>query len=124
MNIWTVLAVACGGAIGAVLRYTLHRGLTLIHGAESAWSTLLINGAGSFGLGLAASYFLGRYGALPHFVMIGLLGAFTTFSTFALDALVLFRDRGWGTAALYVGLSVFLSLGAAGLGLMAGRGLT
>jgi CrcB protein len=122
MSALSYFAVAAGGAVGAVMRYAGHRALTAVHGAEAAWSTLAINVAGSFGLGLAAAYFASRQSLVGTLVMIGVLGAFTTFSTFALDAVTLFRERGATAAALYVGLSVVLALAAfiAGHALMRG----
>ncbi len=110
MTFGTLAAVAAGGAIGATLRYLIHTGLTLWHGAESAWSTLAVNVVGSFCLGLAAALISHRVDHLPPFFMIGLLGAFTTFSTFALDATSLAEGRSMSIAALYIGLSVSLAI--------------
>ncbi|MEM9420998.1 MAG: CrcB family protein, partial [Pseudomonadota bacterium] len=105
----TIFSVAIGGAVGAVTRFLVHRGMTLWHGADAAWSTLAVNVSGSFVLGAVAAALMERPSLLPGAwapaVTIGLLGAFTTFSTFALDAVTLFKDRGLGVAALYAGLS-------------------
>lgn len=119
MSFITLLAVALGGAIGAVARFVVHRTMTMWHGAEAAWSTLSVNVIGSFCLGLVVAILAGRPGLAASFWMIGVLGAFTTFSTFAMDAVFLFRDRGIMMAVLYVALSVGLSLGAFLLGWLA-----
>ncbi|MEM9233343.1 MAG: CrcB family protein [Pseudomonadota bacterium] len=122
MNFTTFLAVGAGGAMGAMARYAVHHGLTAWHGAEAAWSTLGVNVAGSLALGFAAGLLSGREGAFSLFLMIGVLGAFTTFSTFAMDAVVLFKDRGTGMAALYMALSVGLSVAGFLAGLALSRG--
>ncbi len=123
MSLVTLSAVALGGAVGAVARYLVHQGLTLWHGAAAAWSTLAVNVTGSFLLGLAVATLMGRPGVLAPAVTVGLLGAFTTFSAFALDAVTLFKDRGIPVAALYVALSVSLSILAFVGGTAAQRGL-
>ncbi|RFB01503.1 CrcB family protein [Parvularcula marina] len=122
MNMASLLAVGAGGAIGAMARYAVHRGLSAWHGAEAAWSTLGVNVAGSLALGLAAGLLSNKDSAVALFIMMGICGAFTTFSTFALDIVVLFRDRGIGIAALYMALSVSLSVMAFLLGLLMSRG--
>lgn len=124
MSIPTFIAVALGGALGATGRYYVHRGVSLWHGGEAAWSTLSINAVGSFLLGIAAAALAGRSGTLPPFLMVGVLGAFTTFSTFSMDAVTLFRDRGAGAAGLYIGLSVTLAIGAFVLGTAAHKALS
>lgn len=122
MNWMSFLAVGAGGALGAMARYGVHRGLTAWHGAEAAWSTLAINIAGSFLLGLAAGALAGRPGHLSLFLMVGVMGAFTTFSTFALDAVALFRDRGVFVGGSYIGLSVFLAIIAFVVGVVLTKG--
>ncbi|MGV6819072.1 MAG: fluoride efflux transporter FluC [Parvularcula sp.] len=124
MTLYSLIAVALGGAVGALARFGIFRLGIAVEGVDTAWFTLGINAVGSFGLGLAA-YLLGEKVSLAQpFVMVGLLGAFTTFSTFALDAVVLFRDRGAQAAGLYLFLSVSLSVIAVVLGLMTGRALS
>lgn len=122
MTIMNILAVGAGGALGAMARYAVHHYLTLWHGAEAAWSTLAVNVAGSLALGLAAGMLMRRETVLALFLMVGVMGAFTTFSTFAMDAVVLFRAKGLGLAALYMLLSVSLSVMAFLLGLVLSRG--
>ena len=110
--------VALGGAIGAALRYLT----TLLWPAP--WSVMAINIAGSFAIGVLAVPLLlserGTHGLAP-FLITGVLGGFTTFSAFSLDALRLVDGGRFGAALLYVGGSVGLSLLACGLGLWIGR---
>lgn len=124
MSIWNFLAVGTGGALGAIARYATHRSLTALHGSEAALSTLVVNGLGSLGLGLAAGFLVDRNTPAALFVMVGVLGAFTTFSTFAMDAVTLFRDRGAGAALLYVIFSVSISLIAFICGLAMAKGVS
>ena len=104
--------VALGGALGAVLRYFV----LLLWPAP--WGVLAVNVAGSFVIGLLAERLPPP---LALFLITGVLGGFTTFSAFSLDALRLIEGGRPGTAALYVGGSVALSLLACGLGLWIGR---
>lgn len=114
-------AVAAGGALGALLRY----GVGLLAppapaGTTFPWATVGINIVGSLALGALAGLFLGGSGpgpALRLFLTVGVLGGFTTFSTFALDAVTL-ASAGQGLrAAAYVLLSVGGALAAAAAGL-------
>ena len=116
------LAVAAGGALGALARYAVARGLAAF-GAEGFWATGAVNVAGSFGLGVASALLAGRAGALPLFLLVGFFGAFTTFSTFALDAMFLAEGRGLAGAAAYTLGSVALGLAAFLGGLWLARGL-
>lgn len=111
MTINPFLAVASGGALGALARWGVARSAVGL-GAEGFLATATVNVAGSFGLGLAASLLAGREGALPLFLLVGFFGAFTTFSTFAMDAAWLMRERGFGGASVYVVASVGLALAA------------
>jgi CrcB protein len=99
----TALLVVLGAAGGTALRLLANRAL------PDPRSTLLVNVLGSLVLGLCAGF-----GEHPYALLgIGFCGAFTTFSTFALDAVELPRRSGAG----YVALSVVLCLGAAAIGL-------
>ena len=119
------LHVAAGGAVGAMLRYALGLGIlrTLGH-HDFPVAVLTANVIGSFLMGafvIAAA----RHG-LTHFsplVATGLLGGFTTFSAFSLEAVSLWERGATGHAALYVGLSVGLSLFALFVGMAAARSL-
>ncbi|MGB3147748.1 MAG: fluoride efflux transporter CrcB [Paracoccaceae bacterium] len=114
--IFSVLQVALGGAVGSVLRYLT----SLLVGAPLA--TLVVNVVGSFAMGLLFILLASRT-QLPPLLMTGLLGGFTTFSAFSLDALRLWQAGQAGQAALYVVGTVTLSLAGVVLGVMFGRGL-
>ncbi|MFD3190964.1 fluoride efflux transporter CrcB [Sedimentitalea sp. HM32M-2] len=116
--------VALGGAIGASLRYLAGIGVVRLLGhQEFPLAIITVNVIGSFLMGVfvvaAAQRGLTDYSP---FVMTGLLGGFTTFSAFSLETMTLFTRGAHGQAALYVLLSVGLSVGALALGLAAARG--
>ncbi len=104
--------VALGGAAGAALRY-----LALL-AWPAPWGVVAVNVAGSFAIGLLAPWLPPKAAV---FVMTGVLGGFTTFSAFSLDALRLVEGGRIGAALLYAGGSVGLSLLACALGLWIGR---
>lgn len=118
-----LLAVGVGGAGGALARYGAGRALTAWHGAEAAWSTMIVNVTGAFALGVAVSLLSGRPGVLALLVVTGFLGAFTTFSTFAWDGVALFRERSFWVASVYVAGSVGLALAGFLSGAALGRAL-
>lgn len=118
----TLLSVALGGAIGACGRYLTNVGVMRLMGPGFPFGTIVANVLGSFLMGVLVVV-LARKGGndLAPFLMTGLLGGFTTFSAFSLDTLTLFERGALGEAALYVGLSVSLSLAAIALGVLAAR---
>ena len=109
---YTLPFVALGGALGASLRHLA----TLLWPAP--WGVLAVNVAGSLLIGLLAVRLAPAFGP---FLVTGVLGGFTTFSAFSLDALRLIEGGRPGTAILYVGGSVGLSLSACAAGLWLGR---
>lgn len=116
-----LLQVAIGGAAGASLRYLA--GIAAMRLSPSfPVATLGVNVAGSFAMGLLAAV-LGRAGLahLSPLLLTGVLGGFTTFSAFSLDAVQLWERGQGGQALLYVALSVLLSIGGLVLGLALGR---
>lgn len=116
-----LLAVAAGGAGGALVRFAVYLGADKLFTSGMLVGTLTVNVVGSFLLGLAVAYFSTR--PVPEttrvFVTFGLLGAFTTFSTFSFEAVSLIQDAQYTRAALYVVGSVVLGL----LALVAGTSL-
>jgi CrcB protein len=116
-------AVALGGALGAPARYEVIRLLPLAaHGFP--WATFWTNVSGSFALGLFLTVVVRRYPApvyLRAFVATGFLGAFTTFSTFAVEADLLVKDGRAGMALTYVALSLVAGVAAAAVGIALGR---
>ncbi len=115
-----IAAVSAGGALGAVLRYlvSLWVGVGLF-GMPGPMATLVVNIVGSALMGMLSGWIaLGI--VIPevwrNFLAVGLLGALTTFSSFALDAGNLFQKQGIVLAGGYVALSVVLSLAAFAMG--------
>lgn len=118
------LHIAIGGALGSVARHAVTLGMQRLFGSGFPWGTLSVNVVGSALIGLAWVW-LSREGAprLSPVLMTGFLGGFTTFSALSLDALRLWDQGMEGSAALYVVLSVVLSLGGVALGVALARGL-
>lgn len=121
----TLSLVALGGAIGASVRYLFGVGMLRLTGpTEFPLAILSINVIGSFLMGVFVVVAAQR--GLTHlspFVMTGLLGGFTTFSAFSLEAVTLMERGQIGSAAAYVALSVGLSIIGLMLGLWLARGV-
>jgi CrcB protein len=121
-----VLAIAGGGAVGALLRYWVSSGVYLLAGRGFPYGTLVVNVLGSLLMGFLYIWLLERTlagAAMRAFVTIGLLGAFTTFSTFSMETLNLMEAGHMGRAILNMLVSVVLCIGAAALGVMLARQL-
>lgn len=127
MKHWTIwLAVAAGGALGAMMRHAVNGAALRFFGPSFPWGTAIANVAGSFAMGLLIAWLAGREphpAALRAFLAVGLLGAFTTFSTFALDVVTLYREKAIAGAAIYLAGSVILSVCGLMAGLLAGRAI-
>lgn len=119
----TVLQVAIGGAIGAAARYGVGVAMFRPQGGFPI-GVLAVNIVGSFLMGLVVVY-LGQkmLSHLNPFLMTGVLGGFTTFSAFSLEAYTLFERGEIGQAATYVILSVVLSIAALVAGILIMRGV-
>ena len=119
-----VLAIAGGGAVGAVLRYWLSSGVYTLTGRGLPYGTLVVNVLGSLVMGFLYIWLLERMPggvAVRAFLLVGLLGAFTTFSTFSLETLNLMEAGQIARAVLNTLLSVVLCVAAAALGVMLAR---
>jgi fluoride exporter len=124
MSAW--IAVALGGAIGSAARHGVNR---LVHQhwplARFPWATLTVNVAGCLIIGLLAG--LVAAGRLPmraswrEFIFVGILGGFTTFSTFGLDTLVLMQTGETAEAVSNVAMHVAFGLGSVYVGLLIGE---
>lgn len=120
----TLLQVALGGAIGASGRYLTGLAAIRVMGPGFPWGTLTVNIVGSFVMGVFVVV-LGHLSAtrFAPLLMTGVLGGFTTFSAFSLDAITLWERGQTGIAAVYVFVSVIFSLSALGAGLILARGM-
>lgn len=123
MPMWVY--VALGGALGAWLRYAISGWVYDRLGVWFPWGTLVVNLLGSLGMGVALAFVEERMISpeLRMGVLVGLVGALTTFSTFELETLQLLRDGEWGWAWLYFAGSAFLGLGLVWGGWQLARGL-
>jgi CrcB protein len=107
------LIVFLGGGVGAALRHGINIASLRAFGPAFPYGTLLINISGSFIMGLVAGYFAFKGDASQHwrlFLTTGILGGYTTFSAFSLDAALLYERGEAGLAAVYVIASVAISI--------------
>ncbi len=121
----TFLAVAAGGAMGAVGRYLVGIGALAAMGPGYPYGTLIANVVGGFLMGAIVEAGALRFSYSPElraFLTVGLLGGFTTFSAFSLETALMIERGEWTSALGYVVLSAVLSIGAlfGGLWLMRG----
>ena len=120
------LIVALGSALGGALRLGVTTCCGRLWGTGWPLGTFLVNVSGSFAIGLIVAWLTSPGRLSPAwllFLTTGVLGGFTTFSAFSLDVAMLYERGHLGLAALYVGGSVALSIGAAFLGLALARAL-
>lgn len=118
----TYLAISIGAVLGANARFLLGGWVLDRLGPEFPCGTLLINVSGSFAIGLVYAL-IERHGApdwVRPLVMVGFLGAYTTFSTFSLDTLALAERGAWVAAGAYIAGSVVASLAAVWAGVTLG----
>ena len=120
----SLFAVAVGGAVGASGRYLFNLQMMRLLGPNFPWGTFGVNIIGSFIMGVIAESLALRFNVsseVRSFLMTGVLGGFTTFSAFSLDAGNMIERNDWGMAGLYVSASVIGSIAALFLGLYAVR---
>lgn len=120
-----IALVAAGGAGGAVLRYLVGRWMGPTADASFPWHTFAVNVTGAFVLGLAL-VLAARQGWPAWWrplIGVGLLGGYTTFSTFSLETVELAMHGSWGTAAGYAFGSLAAGLAGAALGIALGRAM-
>ena len=114
------LIVFLGAGLGGAFRLGVNQAAARMLGLAFPFGTLAVNTIGSLIMGLLTEYFVLRSG-LSHelrlFLTTGILGGFTTFSTFSLDAVALWERGQWATSLTYVALSLILSLAALIVGL-------
>jgi len=119
-----LLAVAAGGAIGASLRWLISGAVQRATGGAFPWGTFAVNALGSFALGFLFVYLIERSTTgelLRLLITVGLLGAFTTFSTYSLESIRLMEQGAFGLAAANVFGQVAICLILTWLGVQAAR---
>jgi CrcB protein len=112
---YMTLSVAMGGAIGAVSRYWVSSFVYHLVGAGFPWATLVVNVLGCAAMGVLVQLMALMWSPsepLRGFLMVGLLGALTTFSTFSMEVVLLIERGDLLNAGLYILLSVVLCIGA------------
>jgi fluoride exporter len=121
------LFVFLGGGLGAALRHGMNLAIARLLGTAFPYGTMIVNISGSLVMGLIAGYFAFKGGASQHwqlFLTTGVLGGYTTFSAFSLDAALLWERHEVALMALYVGGSVILSIAGLFAGLFLVRHFT
>ncbi len=111
-----ILAVGCGGFLGAVCRYLLSQWISFLHKGTFPLATFLVNVFGCFLIGFLTALLSGFFPSrknLSLFLTTGLLGGFTTFSTFGLETVSLMQDGNWMLA--FVNMAVSLACGLLGV---------
>ncbi len=115
-----LILIAIGGALGSVARYLMQSLIGHYAGKDFPYGTLIVNISGSVVMGLFIGWLAratqGSQEQIRLFVAIGILGGYTTFSSFSLESINLLEEGRWGAMGLYIAASVMLSL----VGLMLG----
>lgn len=120
----TIMYVFMGGGLGASARYLAALGIQRFTGSSFPFGTMFVNVTGSFIIGLTVFYFESRGTTFQHwrpFIIVGILGGFTTFSSFSLDTLILFKNDAVFSGLANIAGNVLLCLAAVWLGSVAGR---
>ena len=120
----TYIAIAFGGAIGAVSRYWLYSAVQRLHDSGFPLGTFVVNVLGSFLIGVFFVLLADKAQIAEQWrpiIVVGFLGGLTTFSTFSLDALLLFEQGHYNTALFYIISSIVLCLIAAFAGMQLTR---
>ena len=123
-NATKVVFVAAGGSLGAVARYLINISPLANVFGKFPFPTFVINVSGSFLIGFCLIVLTDKIAISDNLrmaVIVGFLGAFTTFSTFEIEIFGLLRERHFATAFFYLFLSVFLGFAGVVAGVAAGR---
>ncbi len=121
------LLIFLGAGLGGAFRYWISNGIYFVLGRQFPYGTLVVNVSGCFLMGflfaLLVDRFAGEAPQLRAFLLIGLLGGYTTFSSFSIETLNLFENGAWVPASLNIFLSFILCIFATWIGLLGGREL-
>ena len=121
-----IAGIMLGGAVGALLRFLTSNMVYQLFGRTLPYGTLAVNVIGSFLIGILYVYFVQRAmldTPLAKGLIVGVLGAFTTFSTFSLDTFYLLEQGAWLKGVLNIIMNVLLCLIAVWLGVMAAKAI-
>lgn len=121
-----VVAIMLGGAFGALSRFGIAQLSIQLFGKDFPYGTLIVNVFGSLLIGFLSVYFLTKINWDPMIrlaVIVGFLGAFTTFSTFSMDTLALLESGAMAKGLLNIALNVCLSLLSVWIGMLIARSL-
>jgi CrcB protein len=122
-----ILLIFFGAGLGGVLRYWVSSGVYALLGRQFPYGTLIVNISGCFVMGVLFILTLERFDGigsqLRALLLIGLLGGYTTFSSFSIETVSLIESGSWMSAMLNIFLSTVLCVAAAWLGVIGGRNL-
>lgn len=126
MQFGILIAVALGGALGSLLRYFVAGTVQSAAWPGFPWGILVVNVTGGFAMGIIVELAALKLNMTPEiraFLTVGILGGYTTFSTFSLDSVLLIERGAYASAALYISGSALLSILALFAGLWLVRAL-
>ena len=126
MQLGILLAVALGGAIGSLLRYFIAGTIQSAAWPGFPWGIFFVNVSGGFAMGVIVELAALKLNMSPEvraFLTVGILGGYTTFSTFSLDSVLLIERGAYASAALYISASAIVSILALFAGLWLVRAL-
>lgn len=121
-----LLPIAAGGAVGSLLRFLMSNWVHLVAGRSFPYGTLVVNVLGCLIMGFLFVLFIDRLTDNPVLragILIGVLGGFTTFSSFSIETFNLIEQGSWAKAMVNMGASLMLCVGATWIGVILGRQL-